>query len=248
MQRFIDSAHICQIDVPYSLDELCDAVTTTLKENSFQEAYIRPLLFLGEGSMGLFPKDNPPKISVIAWIWGTYLGKDGLKNGIRVKISSFVRWHANSCLSKAKITGSYVISQLAKKEVLADGYDEALLLDVDGYVAEGAGENIFIIKDGQVKTTPPGSILPGITRNSAIEIMRREGVPCVEERFTRDELYLADGAFFTGTAAEITPISEVDRRKIGTGKPDPITKKIQDIFFDIVHGRRRDYSDWLSRY
>lgn len=246
MQRFVDSARICMIEAPYSVEELCNAVVETVRENGFEEAYVRPLLILEDGSMGLYPKNNPVKISISAWTWGTYLGEEGLANGIRVKISSFVRWHSNSCLTKAKVTGNYVISQLAKKEVLADGYDEALLLDVDGYVAEGAGENIFIIKDGEVKTTPLGTILPGITRHSVINILKREGIPCREERFTRDELYLADEAFFTGTAAEITPISEVDRRQIGIGKPGPITKQVQNIFFDIVHGRRPEYSDWLT--
>lgn len=246
MQRFIDSSRICLIDVPYIVEDLCDAVIETIRENRFDEAYIRPLMILGNGSMGLSPQNNPVRVSITTWTWGTYLGEDGLQNGIRVKISSFIRWHPNSCLAKAKITGNYVISQLAKKEALIDGYDEALLLDVDGFVAEGPGENIFIVKNGQVKTTPPGSILQGITRDSIISILEREGIACREERFTRDELYLADEAFFTGTAAEVTPISEIDHRKIGIGKPGPITQKVQNIFFDIVHGRRPDYSHWLT--
>lgn len=247
MQRFIDSARICMIECPYTVDELCNAVVETLRENGFEEAYIRPLLILGNGSMGLYAKDNPVKVSISAWTWGTYLGDDGLKNGIKVRISSFVRWHSNTSLTKAKLTGNYIISQLAKRDALADGYDEALLLDTDGYVAEGPGENIFLIKDGAAKTTPGGTILCGITRDTIMKIMEREGIACCEERFTRDELYLADEAFFTGTAAEVTPIREVDRRQIGSGKPGPITKKVQDIYFDIVHGRRAEYSDWLTK-
>ncbi len=243
--RLFASAHIALIDIPYSPEELESAVGETLKANSLDEGYVRPLVYLGDGSMGLLPRDNPVKVAIAAWAWGAYLGEDGLKNGIRVKVSSFIRHHVNSSMTKAKITGSYVNSILAKKEVSGLGFDEALLLDTEGYVSEGSGENIFIVKDGVLKTTPLTSVLPGITRDSVIRIARDKGVEVVEQRFTRDELYVADEAFFTGTAAEITPIREVDSRSIGPGKPGSITQEIQKTFFDAVKGRLKDYEDWL---
>jgi branched-chain amino acid aminotransferase len=243
--RLFASAHIALIDIPYSPEELEKAVAETLKANSLDEGYIRPLVYLGDGSMGLLPRDNPVKVAIAAWAWGAYLGEDGLKNGIRVKVSSFIRHHVNSSMTKAKITGSYVNSILAKKEVSGLGFDEALLLDTEGYVSEGSGENVFIVKDGCLKTTPLTSVLAGITRDSVIRIARDKGVEVKEERFTRDELYVADEAFFTGTAAEITPIREVDSRSVGKGKPGPITLEIQKTFFDAVKGRNKDYEGWL---
>ena len=217
----------------------------TIKANKLKEAYIRPIAFLGAGSMGIYPKDNPVRVAIAAWNWGAYLGKSGLKNGIRVKVSSFIRHHVNSSMTKAKITGYYVNSMLAKREAISMGFDEALLLDTEGYVSEGSGENIFIVKDNIIKTTPLTSVLKGITRDSVIRIAKNEGIEVREERFTRDELYSADEAFFTGTAAEITPIREVDKSAIGKGKPGPVTKDFQAIFFDAVKGRNKDYEEWL---
>ncbi len=244
-ERLFLSAHIAQMRIPYTREEINSAIIATLKANGLREGYIRPLVYLGAGSMGLYPKDNPVRVSISAWAWGAYLGEEGIEKGIRVKISSFARNHVNAGMTKAKIVGNYVNSILAKREVVAAGYDEAVLLDTDGYVSEGSGENIFIVKDGVLKTTPLTSILKGITRDSVIRIARDQGIELVEERFTRDELYTADEAFFTGTAAEVTPIREVDDRTIGTGRPGPVTKTIQKIFFDTVKGRNQRYRDWL---
>ena len=188
------------------------------------------MVYIGYGAMGLYPKDNPVKVAISVWPWGAYLGDDGLKNGIRVKVSSFIRNHVNSQMSRAKACGYYINSQLAKKEAISLGYDEALLLDTDGYVAEGSGENIFIVRNGRLKTTPLTSVLEGITRDSIMKIASDLKIEVMEERFTRDELYIADEAFFTGTAAEITPIREVDGRVIGEGKAGRITKKLQSVF------------------
>ena len=188
------------------------------------------MVYIGYGAMGLYPKDNPVKVAVSVWPWGAYLGDDGLKNGIRVKVSSFIRNHVNSQMSRAKACGYYINSQLAKKEAISLGYDEALLLDTDGYVAEGSGENIFIVRNGRLKTTPLTSVLEGITRDSIMKIASDLKIEVMEERFTRDELYIADEAFFTGTAAEVTPIREVDGRVIGEGRAGRITKKLQSVF------------------
>jgi len=246
IDRLFESAHILQMEIPFSPDEICSAVVETLKANVLKEGYIRPLVYLGAGSMGLYPKDNPVRVSVAAWSWGAYLGEEGLRKGIRVKVSSFARHHVNVFMTKAKCTGGYVNSILAKREVVSAGYDEAVLLDTEGYVSEASGENIFIVKDGRIKTTPLTSVLRGITRDSVMRIASDLGIPVVEERFTRDELYTADEAFFTGTAAEVTPIREVDDREIGPGMPGPVTKRIQKVFFDAVKGVNRDYEDWLS--
>ena len=197
--------------------------------------------------MGLYPKGNPINVAISAWPWGAYLGEEGLKKGIRVKVSSFIRNHVNSQMSRGKVCGYYINSQLAKREAITCGYDEALLLDTEGYVSEGSGENIFIVRKGKLKTTPLTSILEGITRDSIMEIARNEGIEIISEKFTRDELYIADEAFFTGTAAEITPIREVDGRTIGKGKPGEITKKVQSIFFDAVKGRNKRYKSWLTK-
>jgi len=246
VDRLFFGAHICQIEIPFSKEEISKAIIDTIKVNGFEECYIRPLVYLGYGAMGIYSKDNPVKVSIVTWPWGAYLGDEGLKNGIRVKISSFTRHHVNISMTKAKVCGNYANSQFAKREVIAAGYDEALLLDTEGYVSEGSGENIFIVRNGIIKTTPLTSILEGITRDSIIRIAKDEGIEVIEERFTRDELYIADEAFFTGTAAEITPIREMDHRKIGAGKPGPITKKLQSIFFDTVNGKLDRYSSWLT--
>ncbi len=245
-ERLFASAHIAQMDIPFSQDEINSAVVKTIKASGLKDGYIRPLVYLGAGSMGLFPKHNPVRAAIAVWSWGAYLGEEGLKKGIKVKVSSFARNHVNSGMTKAKLVGNYVNSILAKREVVAMGFDEALLLDTDGYVAEGSGENVFMVKDGVLKTTPLTSVLKGITRDSVLTIAKEKGIEICEERFTRDELYTADEAFFTGTAAEITPIREVDLRAIGAGKPGPVTKEIQGVFFNIVKGRNKDYENWLT--
>ncbi len=246
VERLFGSAHIFLMDVPYSEEDICEAIIRTVSINKVRECYIRPLVYIGYGAMGLYPKDNPVRVSIAVWPWGAYLGEEGINNGIRIKVSSFIRGHVNSNMSRGKVCGYYVNSQLAKKEAIACGYDEALLLDTEGYVSEGSGENVFIVRKGILKTTPLTSILQGITRDSVIEIARNEGIQVVEERFTRDELYIAEEAFLTGTAAEVTPVREVDGRKIGNGTPGKITKRLQSLFFDAVKGKSRNYASWLT--
>jgi branched-chain amino acid aminotransferase len=245
VERLFDSAHILQMEMPFTREALAEAVLETIRVNKIEACYIRPLAFLGYGAMGIFPKENPVQVSIAVWPWGSYLGDEGLKNGIRVKISSFSRPHVNATMVRSKTTANYANSLLAKREALKDGYDEAILLDTDGYVAEGSGENVFIVRKGVLKTPPLTSILEGITRDSIMQLAAERELCLVEERFTRDELYVADEAFFTGTAAEITPIREVDNRGIGEGKPGPITKELQSAFFDIVRGRDSRHADWL---
>jgi len=244
--RLFASAHIMRIKLPYAPEQLEAAVVETVRANRLEACYIRPIAFIGSGEMGLYVKQNPIQVAIAAWSWGTYLGDEGLRNGIRVKISSFTRHHVNISLTRAKVTGYYVNSQLAKYEAKEAGYDEALLLDTEGYVAEGPGENIFIVRHGVLKTTPLTSILEGITRDSVLQLAREATIPVAEERFTRDELYLADEAFFTGTAAELTPIREVDGRTIGSGKPGPITQQLQERFFSIVRGADPAHRAWLT--
>lgn len=246
IERLFNSAHIFLIDIPYSEEEIKRAVIETVRINKIKECYIRPIVYIGYGAMGLYSQKNPVNVSIAVWPWGAYLGDKGLTNGIRVKTSSFIKNHVNANMSRGKVCGYYVNSQLAKKEAISCGYDEALLLDTEGYVSEGSGENIFIVRKGMLKTTPLTSILEGITRDSIIELAHDKGIEVVEERFTRDELYIADEAFFTGTAAEVTPIREVDRRSIGTGRPGRITKKLQSSFFDIVRGKNEKYKTWLT--
>lgn len=246
VDRFFNSAHIGQIDIPFSKEEITNAIIETVKINGLKESYIRPIVFIGDGAMGIHPQNNPIRVAVAVWQWGAYLGDDGLKNGIRVKTSSFTRHHVNIMMTKAKICGNYVNSVLAKREVVQDGYDEAVILDTEGYVCEATGENIFITQKGDLKTPPLTSVLPGITRDSVISIALDRGIRVIEERFTRDELYVADEAFFTGTAAEITPIRQVDNRSIGNGKPGEITQTLQNIFFDIIRGKQEKYKKWLT--
>jgi branched-chain amino acid aminotransferase len=247
IDRLFNSAHIFLIEIPYSKAEIRDAIIKTIKANKIKECYIRPLVYIGYGAMGLYPKENPINVSIAVWSWGSYLGDKGLKDGIRIKTSSFIKNHVNANMARGKVCGYYVNSQLAKKEAISCGYDEALLLDAEGYVSEGSGENIFIVRNGMLKTTPLTSILEGITRNSIIKIAYDNGIKTIEERFTRDELYIADESFFTGTAAEVTPIKEADGRAIGNGKPGKMTKSLQSIFFDIVKGRNKKYESWLTR-
>jgi branched-chain amino acid aminotransferase len=246
IDRLYSSARIGQINIPFSKEELRKAIFKVLIANQLKEAYIRPIAFIGDGVMGVHPKDNPIRVAIAAYPWGAYLGDEGLTKGIRAKISSYTRMHVNTHMTKAKICGNYVNSVMAKLEVTSLGFDEALMLDTEGYVSEGSGENIFIVRNGTLKTPPLTSILEGITRNTAIEIADDEGIKIVQERFTRDELYIADEAFFTGTAAEITPIREVDGRPIGNGKPGGITKRLQDRFFDIVKGKDQKFINWLD--
>lgn len=246
IKRLIKSAHVFMMKIPFSEEEIISATLETIKANGLEECYVRPIAFIGYGAMGIYPKENPINVAIAAWPWGTYLGEEALEKGIKVKTSSFVRTHVNTNMTRAKVCGYYVNSQLAKREALMCGYDEALLLDADGYVSEGSGENIFVVRDGLLKTTPTTSILEGITRDSILTIARDEGIPIKEERFTRDEVYISDEAFFTGTAAELTPVRELDGRTIGAGKRGPVTEKLQRIFFDTVKGKDPKYGDWLT--
>jgi branched-chain amino acid aminotransferase len=246
IRRLFDSAHVMQMDLPSTKAEVEEACREILRVNQQKEAYIRPLAFVGEGVMGLHPQDNPIRLAVISWVWGAYLGDEGLQKGIRGKISSFARHHVNVMMTKAKTTGNYVNSIMAKREAKLLGYDEAIMLDTDGYVAEASGENIFIVRDGLIKTPPLTAVLPGITRDVILTLARDQGIPVKEDIFSRDELYLADEAFLTGTAAELTPLREVDSRVIGSGKPGPVTQKLQSAYFAVVKGEDPRYHHWLS--
>ncbi|MDQ7032540.1 MAG: branched-chain amino acid transaminase [Desulfonauticus sp.] len=248
VQRLFHSAKVVEMELNFSQEEIENAIIETLKENKLAEGYIRPLAFIGSGSMGVHPGDNPVHLIIAVWPWGAYLGEEALKKGIRVKTSSFTRHHVNIMMTKAKVCGNYVNSVLAKREAVADGYDEALMLDPEGYVAEATGENIFIVRNSVIKTPPLDSILPGITRDSLITLARDMGYEVVEQRFTRDELYSADEAFFCGTAAEVTPIREVDRRVIGSGQAGPIALLLQNEYFKIVKGDNLKYAGWLTKF
>ena len=214
--------------------------------NNLKACYIRPIVYIGYGEMGLYPGENPIRVAIAAWPWGTYLGEDALLKGIRAKISSFTRHHVNVSMTRAKVSGYYVNSILAKWEAKKSGYEESILLDPDGYVAEGTGENVFIVSKGVLKTTPLTSILEGITRNSILQLAKDKQIPVLEERFTRDAMYVADEIFLTGTAAEITPVRELDDRTIGDGKPGSITTTLQQSFFNIVKGKDPAYANWLT--
>ncbi len=246
IERLFKSAHIFTLNIPFTEEEIVEAVKETIRVNKIESCYIRPIVYLGYGNMGLYPKNNPVHVAIALWNWGAYLGEEGLQKGIRVKTSSFIRNHVNSNMSRGKVAGYYVNSQLAKIEAISCGFDEALLLDTEGYVSEGSGENVFIVRKGYLKTTPLTSILEGITRDSVIKIAKDLNIEVKEERFTRDEVYIADEAFFTGTAAEITPIRELDGRVIGYGNRGPVTEKIQSMFFDIVKGKNPKYKNWLD--
>ncbi len=247
IDRLYDSAHVLMMKIPFEREAIMEACRETLRVNHLKHGYLRPIAFMGDGEMGLHAMTNPIRVAIAAWPWGTYLGDEGLKKGIRIKISSFTRHHVNSTLNKSKTCANYVNSILAKREALAAKYDEAILLDAEGYVCEATGENIFLVKNGRVKTPPSGaSTLNGITAGSVKTILTDQGVQVVEEKFARDELYLADEVFLTGTAAEITPVREIDDRVIGPGKPGPITQKVQETFFSIVRGENKKYSGWLD--
>jgi branched-chain amino acid aminotransferase len=246
VERLVDSAHIAGLKVPFTRDQLADAIVETVKVNELRECYIRPLIYLGYGEMGINNARNPVCVSIAVWPWGAYLGEDALTQGIRVRVSSFTRHHVNVMMTKAKIVGNYANSQLAKMEAVNSGYDEAIMLDPQGNVAEGSGENIFIVRGGALKTPPLTAILEGITRNSIVDLARHMGIPVHESIFSRDELYIANEAFFTGTAAELTPIREVDDRTIGSGGPGPVTAKLQEACFRIVQGKDDAFQEWLT--
>ena len=242
--RLIDSVRMIRINLDYTEAELVDACLKTLEVNNFTEAYLRPLAFLGHGQMGLGARDNPLHVIIAAWQWGAYMGDEGMTKGVRLKTSSFSRNHPNAAMSRAKVVGHYVNSIIARYEANDDGYDEALMLDHHGFVAEGTGENVFVIKNGVIKTPPVSNILPGVTRRSVIEILQHEGYEVVEQLFGRDAFYVADEGFMCGTAAEVTPVSSVDRRVIGDGTPGPITRRVQAIYLDAVRGK----VDWLRKH
>jgi branched-chain amino acid aminotransferase len=246
VDRLFEGAQIIGIQIPFSAEQITAAIRQTVRDNALEECYIRPLVYVGYGKLGLNPLGIPIRVAIAAWPWGAYLGEEGLASGIRVRISSFTRHHPNIMMTKAKVVGNYANSQLAKVEAIQTGYDEALLLDPAGYVAEGSGENVFMVRNGVLKTPPLMSILEGITRASVVELARLEGIPLREEPLSRDEIYIADELFFTGTAAEITPVREVDKRPIGSGKPGPLTKRLQRQFFDIVHGQDERFKEWLT--
>jgi branched-chain amino acid aminotransferase len=247
VDRLFESAHIGMMPIPYDKKQVMEAILETVRKNRLEACYIRPLVYIGYGSMGVHPGDNPIQLAIAAWRWGAYLGEEALTKGMRARVSSFTRHHVNVSMTRGKISGYYVNSIFAKREAKADGYDEAILLDPEGYVSEGTGENIFIVRRGRIKTTPLTSILEGITRNSVIELARERNIPVEEERFTRDEMYVADEVFMTGTAAELTPVREIDNRTIGTGKPGPVTLTLQNAFFSIVRGEDRSHDAWLTR-
>ncbi len=244
--RLFNSAKILGMDIPYTKEELIAAQIAAVKDNNLDSAYIRPMCFYGAEGIGLRADNLKVHTMVAAWEWGAYLGKEALEKGIRIRTSSFTRHHVNITMCKAKANGNYMNSTMALQEALRDGYDEALLLDVDGYVAEGSGENIFIVRDGIIYTPELTSALEGITRETIMALASDIGVEVKEKRITRDEVYIADEAFFTGTAAEVTPIRELDGRSIGCGSRGPITEKLQKMYFDLVHGRIEKYNDWLT--
>lgn len=246
IDRLFGSAHILEIKIPYTREQITQACIETVRVNRLAACYLRPIVFLGDGEMGLAAVQNPVRVAIAVWAWGAYLGDDGLRNGVRLKTSSFQRMHVNTHMTKAKAVGNYVNSILAAIEARRGGYDEAMMLDTDGFVSECSGENMFIVRGGRVKTTPPTSILAGITRDSALTLLRDGGVATVEERFTRDEAYLADEAFMTGTAAEVTPVREIDDRQIGSGRPGPVTQELQRRFQAAVRGDDPAYRHWLT--
>lgn len=248
MQRLVDSAKIIGLGIPYTAEELVEATVGTLKANKLKGAYVRPLMFVGEGAMGVHPGDNPIHTCIAAWYWGAYLGEDALEKGIRVKVSSYNRHHVNVMMTKAKACGNYVNSVLAKTEAVRDGYAEAILLDTTGHVSEGTGENIFMVRDDVIHTPPASGVLGGLTRDSLITLATDLGYEVKECPIGRDMLYTADEVFFSGTAAELTPIREIDGREIGEGKAGPVAKLLQTEFFKIVKGENPDYEQWLHRY
>ena len=244
--RLFRSAHILGMKIEYSKDTINDAVRAAVRENKLDSGYIRPMCFYGSEGMGLRAEGLKVHTIVAAWSWGSYMGDDGIKNGIRVRTASIMRHHVNITMCKAKANGNYMNSMIALREALSAGCDEALLLDPEGYVAEGSGENIFIVRDGMLYTPELTSALDGITRDTIFRLAGELGLKIVEKRITRDEVYIADEAFFTGTAAEVTPIRELDGRTIGKGSRGPVTEKLQTMYFDLVHGRGNLHPEWLT--
>jgi branched-chain amino acid aminotransferase len=246
-RRLFNSAHIYQMDIPYDQDTINAAQLQVVRENALESCYIRPLAFYGSEKMGVSPKGATVHVAIAAWPWGAYLGEEALQQGIRVKISSYARQHVNVTMPRAKLASTYANSILANNEALEHGYDEAILLDTEGFVAEGSGENIFVVKDGVLCEPEIASALTGITRSTIHALAADLGIPLQTKRLTRDDLYIADEAFFTGTAAEVTPIREIDRRRIGKGSRGPITEKLQKAFFDVVNGKNAKYHHWLTK-
>ncbi len=247
VNRLFDSCRVIQIDIPFTPDEIYESCLEVVRRNKLEECYIRPLVFMGEGAMGLGAM-NRTRVGIVAFPWGAYLGEDGIEHGIRAVISSFTRLHVNINMVRAKICGQYTNSILAKRLATLQGFDETILLDSQGYVSEGTGENLFMVRNGTIKTPPTSTpILEGITRNTAIQICRDLGYNITELKFTRDELYTASEVFLTGTAAEVTPVREIDFRTIGEGKPGPLTKEIQKTYFKIVRGEIPEHSEWIDR-
>ncbi|MBV2234735.1 MAG: branched-chain amino acid transaminase [Sterolibacterium sp.] len=245
-ERLFTSAHIYRMDMPWDVDTLMEAQKEVVRANNLDSAYIRPIAFYGSEKMGISPRGLKVHVAIAAWPWGAYLGADGMEKGIRIRTSSYTRHHINATMPRAKLAATYANSILANMEALDDGYDEALLLDVNGFVAEGAGENLFVIKNGVIYEPEIASALSGITRATIISLAADLGLQVVSKRLTRDDIYIADEAFFTGTAAEVTPIRELDRRQIGAGKRGPITEKLQSLFFDVVNGKVPAHADWLT--
>jgi branched-chain amino acid aminotransferase len=246
--RLFESCKLMMMEPRVTREQVSTACCALLRDNRMDEAYLRPIIWVGDGAMGVYAPDNPVRTAVAAWRWGAYLGKGAVENGIRVKVSSWSRHHIHVSLAKGKIVGQYTNSIMAKREAKMAGYDEAVLMDVQGYVSEGSGENLFIVKKGKLITPPlSASILEGVTRDSILVLAREEGIPVSEEMVTRDQLYLADEAFFTGTAAEVTPIREVDNRTLGDGKVGPVTQRLQTRYFDVVKGTDESHPEWLTR-
>ncbi|MES9940079.1 MAG: branched-chain amino acid transaminase [Candidatus Thiodiazotropha sp. 6PLUC2] len=244
--RLFRSAHILNMPMPFDRDTLNEAQLAVVRENNLDSAYIRPMCFYGSEGMGLRADNLKVHCMAAAWEWGAYLGAENMEKGIRIRVSSFTRHHVNITMCRAKANGNYMNSMMALQEALHDGYDEALLLDAEGYVMEGSGENIFIVRDGVIYTPDLTSALDGITRKTVIELAEELNYKVIEKRITRDEVYIADEAFFTGTAAEVTPIREVDNRSIGEGGRGPITEQLQKRYFDLVHGRLASHPEWLA--
>ena len=245
--RLFNSAHIYRMNMPYTREQIMDACCDVVRANKLDSCYIRPIAFYGSEKMGVSPKGAATHVAIAAWPWGAYLGEEGLQKGIRVKTSSYARHHVNVTMARAKFAATYANSILANTEAIQDGYDEALLLDVDGFVAEGAGENVFVIKDGCIYEPEIASALVGITRSTIISLAREMGMEVKSKRLTRDDIYIADECFFTGTAAEVTPVRELDNRTIGAGTRGPITEELQKRYFDVVYGRNDKYEHWLTR-
>jgi branched-chain amino acid aminotransferase len=245
-ERLFTSAHIYRMSMPWDRETLMEAQKEVVRANNLESCYLRPIAFYGSEKMGISPRGLKVHVAIAAWPWGAYLGADGLEKGIRIRTSSYTRHHINATMPRAKLAATYANSILANMEAIDDGYDEALLLDCEGFVAEGAGENLFIVKDGVIYEPEIASALSGITRATLIALAKDLGLTVISKRLTRDDIYIADEAFFTGTAAEVTPIRELDRRQIGAGKRGPITEKLQSLFFDVVNGKVPAHADWLT--